>query len=86
VQERVRESELAWQWALTGGPGSTVPTGSVSNRFKHIQTVPKKFEFLQKFEIKYGWRDLEMVNNFAYKNSSRFEMEFELKFREVSVS
>jgi hypothetical protein len=41
----------ARQWALTSGPSSTVPAGSVLNsvlnRFKHIQTVPKKFEFLQ---------------------------------------
>jgi hypothetical protein len=51
VRGRVRESEAALQQALIGRPGSTVPVGSVLNsvlnRFKHIQTVPMKFEFLQ---------------------------------------
>jgi hypothetical protein len=47
VRGRVRESEAALQRVLIGRPGSTVPVGSVLNRFKHIQTVPMKFEFLQ---------------------------------------
>jgi hypothetical protein len=33
--------------ALTSGPGSTVPAGSILNQFKNIQTVQLKFEFLQ---------------------------------------
>jgi hypothetical protein len=32
---------------------------------------------LQKFKIKYGWKDLEVRNNFPYRNFSRFKMEFE---------
>jgi hypothetical protein len=47
VQERVRECGAARRWALSAGPGSTAPLGSVLNRFKNIQAVPKKFEFLQ---------------------------------------
>jgi hypothetical protein len=38
---------------------------------------------LEKLEVKYGWKDLEMGNNFPYRNFSRFEKEFELKFREL---
>jgi hypothetical protein len=38
---------------------------------------------LQKFQIKYGWKELEIRNNFPYKNVSRFEIEFEQKFREL---
>jgi hypothetical protein len=53
VQERVREKGTAWQRALTSGPDSTVTVGSFLNsglnRFKHIQTVLMKFEFLQIF-------------------------------------
>jgi hypothetical protein len=58
-----------------------------------------KFEFLQtlagskdtfpdskKIEIKYGWKEYEMRNNFAYKSSLRFQLDFELKFRDVSMS
>jgi hypothetical protein len=56
-----------------------------------------KFEFLQiwlvekipfplhKFEIKYGWKAFEISINFPYRNFSKFEIEFELKFREVSM-
>jgi hypothetical protein len=40
---------------------------------------------LQKFERKYGWKAFEIGINFPYRNVSRFEMEFELKFREFSV-
>jgi hypothetical protein len=36
---------------------------------------------LQKFGIKYVWKLFEIRNNFPYSNFSRFEMEFELKFR-----
>jgi hypothetical protein len=54
------------------------------NRRNSIQTkidppVP------QKFELKYGWRAFEVRNNFPYKGFLRFEMDFELKFREVSM-
>jgi hypothetical protein len=40
---------------------------------------------LQKFEIKYGWKAFEIRINFPYRNVSRFEMEFELKFTEFSL-
>jgi hypothetical protein len=45
-----RESERAEQCgdgALTGGPGRIVPASFVLNRFKNIQMVQIKFEFLQ---------------------------------------
>jgi hypothetical protein len=38
---------------------------------------------LQKFQIKYGWKEIEIRNNFPYRNVSRFEIKFELKFREL---
>jgi hypothetical protein len=41
---------------------------------------------LQKFQIKYGWKELEIRNNSPYRNFSRFEMELGLKFREASMS
>jgi hypothetical protein len=39
-----------------------------------------------KFEIKYGFEGIDERNNFPYRNFSRFETEFELKFRETSTS
>jgi hypothetical protein len=39
----------------------------------------------QKFELKYGWREFVVRNNFPYKGFLRFEMDFELKFKEVFV-
>jgi hypothetical protein len=41
---------------------------------------------LQKFEIKYGFEGFDEGENFSYRNFSRFKMEFELKFREASMS
>jgi hypothetical protein len=38
---------------------------------------------LNKFQIKYGWKEIEIRNNFYYRNFSRFEMKFELKIREL---
>jgi hypothetical protein len=41
---------------------------------------------LEKLEIKYGWKELEIRNNFPSRNFSRLEKKFELKFREAPVS
>jgi hypothetical protein len=41
---------------------------------------------LQNFEIKYGWKIFEIRNNFPYKDFLIFEMDFEFKFREASMS
>jgi hypothetical protein len=38
---------------------------------------------LEKLKIKYGWKEIEIWNNLTYRNFSRFEMEFELKIREL---
>jgi hypothetical protein len=40
---------------------------------------------LQKFQEKYGFVDNKGRNNFPCRNFSRFKMEFELKFREISM-
>jgi hypothetical protein len=39
---------------------------------------------LGKIEIKYGFEGLEEMNNLLYRNFSRFTMDLQLKFREVS--
>jgi hypothetical protein len=85
--------------ALTCGPGSTMPPDSVLNRFKpnqiyfkRIQICPKLWpiqkvpSLLQKLEIEYGWKEVEITNSIPYRNSPRFEMEFELKIRELLMS
>jgi hypothetical protein len=59
-------------------------------RFKNVQIFPNcdrsKFDIheLQKFEIKYGFEDLEKVNIFLHRNFFIFRRDLELKFREVS--
>jgi hypothetical protein len=40
----------------------------------------------QKFEIKYGSKGFEEGINFPYRSFLRFEMDFELKFGELSMS
>jgi hypothetical protein len=79
--------------ALTSGVGSIVRPIRCSNRIKFISNGFKfdsNFDrskmclpVLQKLEVKYGWKELEIKNNFPYRNFSRFEKEFELKFREL---
>jgi hypothetical protein len=39
---------------------------------------------LENFEIKYGFEDLEEMNNVLHRNFLRIVMDLELKFREVS--
>jgi hypothetical protein len=46
------------------------------------QDLPK----LENFEIKYGLKEFEIRNNFSYRDILGFEMDFELKFREISRS
>jgi hypothetical protein len=64
----------------------------ISNYFKFKSNTPKLDSIqtgpsqLKKIEIKYGWRVIEMRNNFSYRNFLRLEMDFELKFREFSIS
>jgi hypothetical protein len=60
--------------------------------FKRIQFCPifdrsiRCLPLLEKLEIKYGWKEVEMGNNASYRNLSRFELKFELKLKEVSLS
>jgi hypothetical protein len=39
---------------------------------------------LRKIEIKYGFEDIEEMNNCPYRNFLRFRIDLELKFRGVS--
>jgi hypothetical protein len=63
-----------------------------SIKFEIIQIRPNLIQtktdspMLQKFEIKYGWKVFEIRNNIPYSSFFRFEMKFELKFREASMS
>jgi hypothetical protein len=79
--------------ALTSGAGSTVRPIRFSNQ---INFISNEFKFalnfdrskmclpvLEKLEIKYGWKELEIRNNFPCRNFSIFEKGFELKFREI---
>jgi hypothetical protein len=80
VSEMRREGER-----MAGGFGCDLIKFEIfQNRLNSIQTktdppVP------QKFELKYGWREFEVRNDFPYKGFPIFEMDFELKFREFSV-
>jgi hypothetical protein len=68
------------------------PIQKYSNGSNEIRIPPNLGGFeryipaLQKFEIKYGWKEYEMWNNVTYRNFLRFLMNFELKFRESPMS
>jgi hypothetical protein len=51
-------------------------------KFHLIQIGPSR---TQKIETKYGFEDLEKMNNSLHRNFSRFGMDFSLKFRETSM-
>jgi hypothetical protein len=57
--------------------------------FKRIQNSPNFdwfkmcFPEIQKYEIKYGWKEVEMRNNFLSRICLRFWMNFELKISEL---
>jgi hypothetical protein len=83
------------------GPASTVPgrgLNSVQTDSKILIGLkidsnlpnfawPKRcLPLLQKLEIKYGWREFEIMNNFSLICFLRFEIDIELKFREASMS
>jgi hypothetical protein len=51
-----------------------------SNRFQNLLNFDrskKNLPELQKFEIKYGFKDLEKTNNFLHRNFFRFGRYFE---------
>jgi hypothetical protein len=98
VREEERKARQCGGGAPTGVPGphsagaqfklSFKPIQKYSNSLNEIQ-IPPNFDWfkryipaLKKFEIKYGWKEFELRINFPYRNFSRFEMEFEVKFRE----
>jgi hypothetical protein len=59
---------------------------TISNGFKFALNFDRSkrcLPLLKKLEIKYGWKDLEIRNNFPCRNFFRFKMEFELKIREL---
>jgi hypothetical protein len=53
-----------------------------SNEFKLIWSKGGLTR-LKKFQMKYGWKGLEIRNNLPYRNFSIFKIGFELKFREL---
>jgi hypothetical protein len=55
----------------------------ISSIFK-FWPIRKVLSVFGKIEIKFGFEDLEEMNNFLHRNFPRFEMDFALKFREVS--
>jgi hypothetical protein len=72
------------------GCGGFIP---IQTKFKRIQIQfvskfyrPKKdLPNLENFGTKYGFEDIEKINNFLHRNYFRFEMCFELKLGEINV-
>jgi hypothetical protein len=68
---------------VPGGGIKTVQTVSKFERFKNIQNFPnfdqpkRNLPELQKSTIKYGFEDLEKINNLLHRNFFRFGRDFE---------
>jgi hypothetical protein len=86
--------------ALTGGPRLQCPSLNPFKPVKwfkqclnlnfvthlNFDQSKKDLPILKKFEIKYGPEGFEERSNFSYRNFLRFEMDFELKVIEFSMS
>jgi hypothetical protein len=97
-----REERLGGDEAPTRGPGwhsagwcgfkpdfKQNLNSNVSNKFSNcvkFGRLEKYIPRLRKIEIKYGWREFEIRNNFPSKRFLRFQMDYELKFREASMT
>jgi hypothetical protein len=84
-----------WARQHSAGQPGFKPDSNGIQLFKTVQTdlkltklwlTQKCFLVLQKWEIKYGWKELEMRNNFVYKGFLRFEIDTEQKFIEASMT
>jgi hypothetical protein len=55
----------------TGRPRGPVESEGVPGK---RDSFKRCLSFLQKFQIKYEWKGMEIRNNFSYRNFSRFEV------------
>jgi hypothetical protein len=88
----VRRSTWCWQvgpaaqCARFGFQTESNRNKFISNGFKLALNFDRSkmcLLVLQKLQIKYGWKEIEIRNNSSYRNFSRFKNKFELKFREL---
>jgi hypothetical protein len=69
------------------GPGKEKKEKEKENGFKfEIDTSNLLKHELKNFEIKYSCEGFDERSNFPYRNFLIFEMDFKLKFKEVSMS
>jgi hypothetical protein len=69
---------------LTGGPRPQFRAARIQIEFKNssnglkfcpnFDRIKSCLPMPEKLEIKYGWKELKIGNNFPYRNVSRFEM------------
>jgi hypothetical protein len=84
---RTRVTDKRGRASATGCGGEHERAGRRSKNSNRINFILNGFKFapnfnrsksfllaLQKFQIKYGWKGLEIRNNFHYRNFSRFEI------------
>jgi hypothetical protein len=78
-------------WAGCGGK-KTGRTQGEQYPFLFIQNISKRLELIRskgalpdfkKIQIKYDFEGFKIRNNFPYWKFSKFEIEFELKFKEA---
>jgi hypothetical protein len=80
-------------WPLTWVQEARGPGVQINSKYSNFNSNAPKLDLIQielsrlkNFQIKYGWKVFEIRNNFPYKDFLIFEMDFELKFREASMS
>jgi hypothetical protein len=71
---------------MTGGPRVNQIKFELFQTYSNLTWSKQGLLEVENFERKYGFEDIEMMNNFFHRNFFRFEVDFELKFKEVSMS
>jgi hypothetical protein len=77
---------VGWHRQSVGLVWIQIQIQTVQNKFKQFQTLAGQkstFPCLEKLK-KYGFEDLEGMNNFLHINFSRFIMDLKLKLKEIS--
>jgi hypothetical protein len=78
---------LTWVQAAHG------PGVQINSKYLNFNSKVPKYDLIESepsqhenFEIKFGSKVFQIKNNFPYRYFLRFEIDFELKFREAAMS
>jgi hypothetical protein len=85
VADRWARGHNDGRWGSNGLNHSRIQIVQKQSNISKFGPIRKVLFVLGKIEIKYGFEDIEEINNFLHRNFLRFGTDLELKFREFSL-